>query len=250
MSIILSIRNLSKSFGANHVLCGVDLDIIEKSITSVVGQSGTGKSVLFRTIMRMLEPDSGEVWFKGSELTRLPKEEMLKIRSKFGYSFQNAALFDSMTVAENIAFPLVEVVGLKNKKEIRSRVQKLLEWIELPDVGSKLPDELSGGMRKRVGIARSLAMDPEVLLFDEPTTGLDPVLAETIHALVQRVNHELEITCILITHNIPGAFAISDQIAFLDKGKIIEQGQPKEVSLSKHPLVQEFLLQSFRELET
>lgn len=232
------------------MLCGVDLDIIEKSITSVVGQSGTGKSVLFRTIMRMLEPDSGEVWFKGSELTRLPKEEMLKIRSKFGYSFQNAALFDSMTVAENIAFPLVEVVGLKNKKEIRSRVQKLLEWIELPDVGSKLPDELSGGMRKRVGIARSLAMDPEVLLFDEPTTGLDPVLAETIHALVQRVNHELEITCILITHNIPGAFAISDQIAFLDKGKIIEQGQPKEVSLSKHPLVQEFLLQSFRELET
>jgi len=249
MTPIIRIRNLRKSFGKKHVLCGVNLDIMEKSITAIIGQSGIGKSVLFRSIMRMIEPDAGEVWFHDTDLARLPRDEMLRIRSKFGYSFQNAALFDSMSVAENIAFPLREVVGIKNNKEIRKRVEKLLDWIELPGIGKMHPDELSGGMRKRVGIARSLAMEPEILLFDEPTTGLDPVLAETIHALVQRVNRELGITCILITHNIPGAFAISDRIAFLDLGEIVAEGDPKEITRSNHPLVREFLVQSFRELD-
>lgn len=250
MKPIITIKNLKKSFGSNHILSGINLEIQEKTITTVVGQSGTGKTVLFRTIMQMIQADEGEIWYYDTELTSLPKQKMLEIRSKFGYSFQNAALFDSMSVGENIAFPLKEVVGLKNKQEIKKRVNRLLDWIELPGIAKMHPDELSGGMRKRVGIARSLAMDPEILFFDEPTTGLDPVLAETIHSLVQRVNQELGITCVLISHNIPGAFAISDHIAFLDKGYIVASGTPEKVSKSTHPLVKDFLRQSFREFSS
>jgi phospholipid/cholesterol/gamma-HCH transport system ATP-binding protein len=189
----------------------------------------------------MLKPDSGKVWFKDIELTALDHNALLAQRKFFGYSFQNAALFDSMNVEENLAFPLREVLGLKNREVIRKKVKELLEWIELPDIELKRPDELSGGMRKRVGVARALIMEPEVLFFDEPTTGLDPVLAETINNLVVRVNKELNITCLMITHDIPAAFRIAGRIAFLDQGYVIACGTPEEIVKSEHPMVKDFI---------
>jgi len=245
----IRVEHLSKSFENNQVLLDVSLTVQEKSLYAIVGQSGTGKSVLFKSIIGMMKPDGGKVWFKDKELTTLDRYSLLNIRKSFGYSFQNAALFDSMSVGENLAFPLREVLGLKDKEAIKKKVGELLEWIELPGIESKRPDELSGGMRKRVGVARALIMEPEVLFFDEPTTGLDPVLAETINNLVVRVNRELHITCLMITHDIPAAFRIADRIAFLDQGYIIADGIPGEVAKSDHPMVKDFLRISFSELE-
>ena len=246
---IIRIEHLARSFEQNHVLLDVNMEVPEKSIYAIVGQSGTGKSVLFKSIIGMLKPESGKVWFKDIELTALEKNELLGQRKSFGYAFQNAALFDSMTVGENLAFPLVEVLGLRDKGKIQKKVSELLEWIELPGIESKSPDELSGGMRKRVGVARALILEPEVLFFDEPTTGLDPVLAETINNLVVRVHRELDITCLMITHDIPAAFRIAERIAFLDQGYIIADGVPAEVAKSTHPMVKDFLRISFNELE-
>jgi phospholipid/cholesterol/gamma-HCH transport system ATP-binding protein len=249
MSVIIRTEDLAKSFGSNHVLKSVTLEIPEKQISAIIGQSGTGKSVLFKTIMGMIRPDRGRVWFKDTELTALKQDALIAMRRCFGYSFQNAALFDSMTVGENLAFPLKEALHLKDRKEIRRRVAEMLEWIELPGIEAKQPDELSGGMRKRIGVARALIMRPEVLFFDEPTTGLDPVLSETINNLVVRVNHELHITCVMITHDIPAAFRIADKIVFLDQGYVIAGGSPKEVVASDHLMVKDFIRISFSELQ-
>ena len=249
MNVIIRTENISKSFGTNEVLKNVNLKIGEKTISAIIGQSGTGKSVLVKIIMGIIRPDRGRVWFRDTELTSLNQGDMVAMRRYFGYSFQNAALFDSMTVGENLAFPLREVLRIKNRAEIRHKVAKMLEWIELPDIEAKRPDELSGGMRKRVGVARALIMQPEVLFFDEPTTGLDPVLSETINNLVARVNSELHITCVMITHDIPAAFRIADKIAFLDQGNIIAEGSPGEMAASGHALVKDFLRISFRELK-
>ncbi|HKL87295.1 MAG TPA: ATP-binding cassette domain-containing protein [Treponemataceae bacterium] len=248
MKMVIRIQNLHKSFGSNCILNGVNLEIPEGSISAIIGQSGSGKSVLFKTVMGMIKPDQGKVWYRDTELTALERPELISMRQHFGYAFQNAALFDSMTVEENIAFPLREVLNLRNKAEIRKRVKRMLDWIELPGIELKRPDELSGGMRKRVGVARSLVMQPDVLFFDEPTTGLDPVLAETINNLVVRVNRELKITCILITHDIPAAFRISDKMSFLDQGIIVADGSPAEVAASEHSLVRDFIRISFSEL--
>ena len=246
---VIRVEHISKSFGENQVLKDVSLLVPDKSIYAVVGQSGTGKSVLFKSIMGMMPPDSGKVWFKDTELTSLDRDSLLARRKSFGYSFQNAALFDSMNVGENLAFPLREALGIRDRGEIQRRVRELLEWIELPGIESKRPDELSGGMRKRVGVARALIMEPEVLFFDEPTTGLDPVLAETINKLVVRVHRELRITCLMITHDIPAAFRIADRIAFLDQGYIIADGIPRELAQSDHPMVKDFIRISFSELK-
>jgi phospholipid/cholesterol/gamma-HCH transport system ATP-binding protein len=250
MNSAIRTKNLSKSFGENAVLRDVSLDIPEKSLSAIIGQSGTGKSVLIKTIIGMMKPDSGRIWFRDTDITDLGRSAAVAVRKHFGYSFQNAALFDSMNVGENLAFPLVEVLGIRNRKEIKKKVAELLDWIELPGIELKRPDELSGGMRKRVGVARALIMNPEVLFFDEPTTGLDPVLAETINNLVVRVNKELGITCVIITHDIPGAFRIADRIAFLDRGFIIAEGTPAELSRSEHPMVKDFIRISFNELKT
>ena len=247
---IIRVEHLSKSFDRNQVLKDVSLKVPEKSVYAVVGQSGTGKSVLFKSIMGMLKPDSGRVWFKDTELTALDRDSLLAQRKLFGYSFQNAALFDSMNVGENLAFPLQEVLGIKDKVKIKKRVKELLEWIELPGIESYRTDELSGGMRKRVGVARALIMEPEVLFFDEPTTGLDPVLSETINDLVVRVNRELNITCLMITHDIPAAFRIAGRIAFLDQGFVIAEGIPGELTKSSHPMVRDFIRISFSELKS
>jgi phospholipid/cholesterol/gamma-HCH transport system ATP-binding protein len=249
MNTIVRTEDLCKTFGGNAVLKGVNLEIPEKAISALVGQSGTGKSVLFKTIMGMMRPDRGKVWFRDTELTALKNDDLIEIRKHFGYSFQNAALFDSMTVGENLAFPLREVLRIKSRAEIRRQVAEILEWIDLPGTESMRPDELSGGMRKRVGVARALMMRPDVLFFDEPTTGLDPVLSETINNLVVRVNRELRITCVMITHDIPAAFRIADKVSFLDQGYIIADGSPAEVIQSEHRMVREFLRISFSELK-
>lgn len=250
MPSIIRTANLRKSFGNTVILGGIDLEIPDGSLYTIVGQSGTGKSVLFKSIIGMLKPDTGRVWYRDTELTALSRQELIGMRRHFGYAFQNAALFDSMTVGENIAFPLREVLGIRSKAELKKRVARMLDWIELPGIEEKRPDELSGGMRKRVGVARALVMQPDVLFFDEPTTGLDPVLAETIHNLVLRVNRELGITCILITHDIRAAFRISTRIAFLHQGSIVAEGVPSEVATSGHELVRDFLRISFGETNT
>lgn len=249
MNAIIRIRELRKAYDGVAVLDGLDLDVGEGTLNAVIGQSGTGKSVLLKSIIGMVIPDSGEVWYRDTELTSLDHRALVGMRRHFGYAFQNAALFDSMNVGENIAFPLREVLGIRNRKEIRERVRKMLEWIELPGIEGRQVDELSGGMRKRVGFARSLIMEPDVLFFDEPTTGLDPVLSETINNLVVRVNREFGITCILITHDIPAAFRIADRIAFLHQGKIIAEGDPASIARSRHPMVRDFIRLSFNELE-
>ena len=241
MNAIISTRKLRKSFDGRIVLSDIDLDIPEGALYSVVGQSGTGKSVLFKTLIGMIKPDSGQVWYRDTELTALDRANLIETRHRFGYAFQNAALFDSMTVGENIAFPLREVLGIRNKAEIRARVTRMLDWIELPGIEKMRPNELSGGMRKRVGVARALVMQPDVVFFDEPTT-------ETINALVVRVNRELRITCIFITHDIPAAFRISSRIAFLHQGSIVAEGEPADVARSEHALVREFIRLSFSEL--
>jgi phospholipid/cholesterol/gamma-HCH transport system ATP-binding protein len=246
---IIRIQNLSKHFGENQVLRDISLSIPEKSLYAIIGQSGIGKSVLVKTVIGMITPDSGHIWFRDTELTALSGREISRMRRNFGYSFQNAALFDSMTVEENLAFPLKEVLGMKNREEINKLVGELLAWIELPGIESMWPDELSGGMRKRVGVARALMMKPQVLFFDEPTTGLDPVLSETINSLVIRVNKELGITCVMITHDIPAAFRMADRIAFLDQGYIVADGEPASLVQSEHPLVQDFLRISFNKME-
>jgi phospholipid/cholesterol/gamma-HCH transport system ATP-binding protein len=248
MKTIIKIENLCKAFGSNIVLNNVSLELPEKKLSAVIGQSGTGKSVLFKSIIGMLRPDRGRVWFYDVNMSILNQAQLVEIRRNFGYSFQNAALFDSMSVEENLAFPLRELLRIKDRNEIKKRVSQMLEWIELPGIETKNIDELSGGMRKRVGVARALITQPKVLFFDEPTTGLDPVLSETINDLVVRVNRELQITCVIITHDIPAAFRIADKIAFLDQGSIIADGSPKDIIASEHPMVKDFLRISFNTL--
>jgi len=247
---IIRTDNLCKAFGSNKVLDNINLNLPEKQIIAIIGQSGTGKSVLIKTIIGMLKPDKGQVWFKDIDLTALNADELIEIRRNFGYAFQNAALFDSMTVGENIAFPLKELLRVKDRRKIKKQVAQMLEWIELPGIEKKRPEELSGGMRKRVGVARALIAQPQVLFFDEPTTGLDPVLSETINDLVVRVNRELQITCVMITHDIPAAFRIADKIIFLNRGSIIADGNSDEIKASEHPMVKDFIRISFNELKS
>jgi phospholipid/cholesterol/gamma-HCH transport system ATP-binding protein len=248
MDNVVQVDDLYKSFGRNHVLKGASIAFPEGKISSIIGQSGTGKSVLIKNIIGVLEPDAGDVFYRGESMITAQPEKRIQMRRHFGYLFQDSALFDSLTVAENIAFPLVEGMGIRDREQIRAVVQENLEWIGLPKVAHLYPGELSGGMRKRVGLARTLATKPDVLLFDEPTTGLDPVLAETINDLIVRVNADFGITCILITHDIQATFRISDFIGFLYDGTIQAKGKPNEVSKSDHPILRQFIDNSFNEL--
>jgi len=225
------------------------MDFPRGKITSIIGQSGIGKSVLFKNIIGIMNPEAGSIIVDGEDITKLPAKGTRRIRRRFGYAFQDAALFDSMTVGENISFPLREVLGMKDKKEMQRIVREKLEWINLPGIEDKFPSELSGGMRKRVGVARTLAIEPDILLFDEPTTGLDPVLGANINALIKRVNEEFGITCIVISHDIIGTFNIADRIGFIDEGTIKAAGTPDEVAASTHPILRQFLENSFTDLK-
>jgi phospholipid/cholesterol/gamma-HCH transport system ATP-binding protein len=192
-----------------------------------------------------MEPDAGQIIMEGTDILSLPRDKRRRYRRRMGYLFQHSALFDSMNVEENVAFPLVEQLKMKDRRKIRRIVREKLDWVHLGGIEKKYPDELSGGMQKRVALARTLAVEPEILLFDEPTTGLDPILEENINGMIHRVNRELGMTCIIITHDIVGSFQLADKIALLDEGRIQAEGSPEDLVGNGHPILQKFLENSF-----
>jgi len=237
---MIKLVNVCKSFGKQKVLDGLDLDIEAGTITMIIGRSGGGKSVLLKHIIGLLRPDSGEVLIDRVDITKLGDRDLNEIRKKFGMLFQEAALFDSMTVGENVAFPLREHTRMK-EREIRETVADRLRAVGLTGVEEKMPSELSGGMRKRVGLARAIAMHPQIVLFDEPTTGLDPVMTEAINRLIIDTQKQFNFTCVVISHDIQSIFEIGDRIAMLYEGKIIEYGTPEELRASRNPVIVQFL---------
>ncbi|MCS7198743.1 MAG: ATP-binding cassette domain-containing protein [Caldimicrobium sp.] len=237
---MIEIKGLKKTFGDLQVLRGVNLTIPKESITFIMGGSGTGKSVLLKHLVGLLKSDEGEIWFDGQDLTKLSEREWQRVRKKIGMLFQEGALFDSMTVAENVAFPLIEH-SAGTMREIQKRVEELLEAVELLPAKDKYPSELSGGMKKRASLARTLALNPQVILFDEPTTGLDPILQITIMDLIKRIKETYKLTCVVVSHDVILALKYAQKIAFLHEGTIIEEGSPEEVKHSSHPFVRRFI---------
>jgi phospholipid/cholesterol/gamma-HCH transport system ATP-binding protein len=232
---------VDRRFGAQHVLRGVSLDVPVGQVTVVIGRSGTGKSVLLKHIMGLLRPDAGHIEIKGQDITKLGSGELRALRSRFGMVFQNAALFDSMDVYENVAFPLREHTDWKEAK-IRDRVHALLEAVGLKGADKKLPNELSGGMRKRVGLARALVRGPEFLLYDEPTTGLDPIMTAQIDALIRDTQDQNPgLTSLVISHDMHATFQIADKIAMLHEGRVVMEGTAETFRTTTDPLVRQFV---------
>jgi phospholipid/cholesterol/gamma-HCH transport system ATP-binding protein len=236
----IRIVNLHKSFGPQKVLNGINLEIEKGKTTVIIGKSGGGKSVLLKHLIGLIKPDEGEIWINNSDITRLNEKDLNEIRIHFGMLFQEAALFDSMDVYDNVAFPLREHTK-KSEKEIERIVEDKLKQVGLLRFGEKMPSELSGGMRKRVGLARALALDPETILFDEPTSALDPIISLTILDLIRETQTNLHKTYVVISHDIMGMFRIADRVALLSDGKIIEYGTPIEIRKSRNKVTMEFL---------
>ena len=237
---MIRVQGLHKSFGSQPVLRGLDLDIATGEIMVVIGRSGGGKSVLLKHLVGLLRPDAGTVAVDGVEITRLRGGELDRVRERYGVVFQGGALFDSMSVAENVAFPLREKTKL-GRAEIWGRVKEKLEQVGLKGMGGKNPAEISGGMRKRVSIARALVTEPEIVFFDEPTTGLDPILVNTIHHLIVELHRKFRFTAVMVSHEIPEIFEIADRVAMLHDGVIVEVGPPDAVRASANPIVQQFI---------
>ncbi|MEW6260305.1 MAG: ATP-binding cassette domain-containing protein [Thermodesulfobacteriota bacterium] len=237
---IIRFNNVFKAFGNTRVLNGIDLTIHKGEITTIIGKSGEGKSVLLKHIVGLLEPDSGEVLYEGRAIHSLKAKERKAIKSKISYMFQGTALFDSMTVYENIALPLVETTQLK-ETDIRNRVGRQMEQFDLTESADKYPSQLSGGMKKRVALARAMVTEPEIILFDEPTTGLDPVRKNTVHSMISGYQKKYGFTAVLVSHEIPDVFYISQRIAMLDQGKIIFQGTPAEIRSVGSPEIRNFI---------
>lgn len=239
-NIAIRLVDIHKSFGNQKVLDGINLEIEEGKTTVIIGKSGGGKSVLLKHIIGLLKPDKGEIWIDGVEITKLNERDLNAIRRKFGMLFQEAALFDSMDVFDNVAFPLREHTKMTDR-EIRAIVEDRLKEVGLPDVSEKIPSELSGGMRKRVGLARALVLDPDIILFDEPTSALDPVISLTILDLIKETRTHFQKTYLVISHDILGMFRIADKVAMLSNGRIIEYGTPVEIRQSNNETTREFL---------
>ncbi|UFS68697.1 ABC transporter ATP-binding protein [Geomonas sp. RF6] len=237
---MLTLKGVTKRFGAQVVLDEIDLEIPTGKITSIIGPSGEGKSVLLKHMIGLLRPDRGSVLVDGEDIAKLNRRKLNKMREQFGMLFQNAALFDSMTVYENVAFPLEEKTALP-AREIRERVHQALATVGLPGVERKYPDELSGGMKKRVGLARVLVMNPRIILFDEPTTGLDPIICSAIHHMIRETHEKFGFTAVVVSHEIPEIFDISDRVAVLHRGKIVAVGPPEAIELSPDPVVRQFI---------
>ncbi len=238
--VVIEIKDLSKSFNNKIVLDGLNLDIYRNETITIMGRSGTGKSVLLKLLIGLLKPDKGSIKIFGKEIVGLKEEQLIETRKRVGMLFQNAALFDSLTVYENIAYPLREHTKF-TEKEIKNRVRELLEVVDLEGTESLMPSELSGGMRKRIALARTLALGPEIILYDEPTTGLDPITANKINQLIIKMQNLFKVTSIVVTHDLQSAFKVTNRIAFLYKGKIVYLGNKEEVYKAEHPFVKNFL---------
>jgi phospholipid/cholesterol/gamma-HCH transport system ATP-binding protein len=236
----ICVVNLHKSFGEKDVLQGVQLEVRQGESMVVIGGSGSGKTVLIKCIIGLMRPDQGEIYVDGLEITSLDEKGMNEVRKKFGMLFQGGALFDSMTVWENVGFGLRKHAQLSDE-EIRRIASEKLTLVGLKDVEDLMPAELSGGMKKRVSLARAIAIEPEILLYDEPTTGIDPILADAINDLIVQMREKLNVTSITITHDMINAFRIADRIAMLYQGRIIEVGTPDEIRSSSSPIVRQFI---------
>lgn len=237
---MIRLVNLHKSFGNQHVLRGLDLEIPDGSIYAIIGQSGSGKSCLLKHLIGLMRPDQGEIWIDDTEITALKGRALNRVRNRFGMLFQGGALFDSMNVYDNVAFPLREKTRLR-EDEIRHKVKARLEQVGLSGTNLKFPSELSGGMRKRVALARALVSEPEILLFDEPTTGLDPIRVNAIHQLIRDLQHKFHFTVIVVSHEIPEIFSLATHVAMLHGGVIVASGVAQEVQASVNPIVQQFI---------
>jgi len=237
---MIKIVDLYKSFGTKPVLRGVDLEIETGETMVVIGQSGSGKSVLLKHLIGILKPDKGEIYIDGLEITRLREEELQRITRKFGMLFQAAALFDSLTVGENVSFGLERYTD-HSPAEIKRIVAESLNKVGLNDIEGLMPFELSGGMRKRVGLARAIAYRPEIILYDEPSTGIDPIRADSINDLINDLKRDLCVTSVVITHDMVSSYKVADRIAMLYEGRIIEIGTPAEIQASSNPIIQQFI---------
>ncbi len=237
---MIKLVNVHKAFGEKRVLTGFSLEIAEGETMVIIGYSGTGKSVAIKHIVGLLDPDQGEVWVDGKEVTALARRELYALRSNIGYVFQFAALFDSLTIGENVAMGLRKQ-GELDEREIGERVDEALNLVDLPDVQKRFPAELSGGMRKRVGIARSIALRPKYILYDEPTTGLDPVTSAVIDQLMLRMRDQLGVTGVVITHDMRSAYSVGTKIAMLYEGQVRQVGSVEEIKHTSDPVVRQFI---------
>jgi phospholipid/cholesterol/gamma-HCH transport system ATP-binding protein len=243
---MIELYGLHKAFGKQVVLDRVDFEVREGETVALLGPSGTGKSVLLKHIIGLIHPDRGTVIVDGKDVNTLKRKELSELRSRIGYVFQNGALFDSMNVFENVRLGITDESKYGDLEYCRQRIAECIRLVNLPpDTIEKYPAELSGGMRKRVGIARAIAGNPKYLLYDEPTSGLDPVNADIIDGLVQRLDDELGVTSVMVTHDVRGAFRVADRLALLSEGRIVMQGTPQEFLDSKNPKVREFLERDF-----
>jgi phospholipid/cholesterol/gamma-HCH transport system ATP-binding protein len=236
---MVEITDLHKSFGSNVVLDGVSMHVAEAENMVVFGRSGTGKSVLLKCMIRLMEPDSGNIKIEDKDVLKMDIKELNEIRKDIGFLFQGAALYDSMTVRENLEFPLIRNFDL-DRKEIDTRVHFVLEAVSLLEAIDKMPSELSGGMRKRIGLARSIITKPKLMLYDEPTTGLDPITAKEISVLIIDLQHQLKMTSIVVTHDLLCAKIIADRAIVLDGGKIVKEGSINDLTTSNDPLLKNF----------
>lgn len=237
---MIEYKNIVKSFGVRTILKGISFSVKEGEILFILGTSGTGKSVLLKNTVGLLKPDEGEIWIDGQEVSKLSEIEYFDVRKKCGMVFQHPALFDSMSVFDNVAFGLRKHFQF-TETEIQTKVQKALRLVNLNGVETKMPAEISYGMQKRVSLARTVALGPKILLFDEPTTGLDPVTTTAVNELIKNLSHELKTTSMVVSHDMQCALKIADHIIVLDQGHIVDQGTPQELLQSKVPLVMDFL---------
>ena len=236
----ISVHDLHKRLGRQEVLRGFDLEVDLGETVVILGRSGGGKSVFLKHIIGLMKPNSGEIFVDGQDVVKLSERQLAAVRKKVGILFQSAALFDSMSVEQNIAFPLHEA-GLKDRKEVDRKVAEALEMVDLAGEQKKMPENLSGGMRKRVGLARAIVGAPRCILYDEPTTGLDPIVADSINRLIRRLQKRLGVTSIVVTHDMKSTFHVADRIAFLHEGRIYFMGTPEELKASGDPLIQDFI---------
>src|SRR5881628_2457174 len=240
-SPMIAVRSLAKKIGQQEILRGVDLEVATGETLAIIGRSGGGKSVLLKNLVGLMAPDAGEIWIDGQNIIGMNERQLGTIRKKVGILFQGGALFDSMTVEENIAFPLREA-GERDPEVLHSKVKEMLEVMEMEGEEEKMPESLSGGMKKRVGLARSIIRRPSCVLYDEPTAGLDPVVSDSINRLIRRLQKRYGMTSIVVTHDMKSAFHLADHIAYLHEGQMYFYGTPQELQVSGDPILQDFLL--------